>query len=158
MSSLQEARLARAEKQIDAHLDAFIESKTAKLAMPVQPTAKIKLRDILKRYARDPSPFKACVAGEMARFGPGRTEAICASLKNVIKNSKMPAPSAKMSESKAVLDGEVLLALDAISEIDLQEIFLEARALDEHGTVEGVALLGPVTGASELAVWGDRIV
>jgi len=58
-----------------------------------------------------------------------------------------------MSDESAVIDSDVLLALDAISEVDLQEIFLEARALEEHGTTEAAPLVES-TGKAELERWG----
>jgi hypothetical protein len=79
---------------------------------------------------------------------------VCASLKDTIKGTtRWRNGGSNTSESDMVIDADVLLALDAISEIDLQEIFLEARALEEHGTVEASSLLG-VTGKSELERWG----
>jgi hypothetical protein len=89
----------------------------------------------------------------MKRFGPGRTEAVCAALKDTIKGSKSFGGKANMEDADLVVDADVLLALDAISEIDLQEIFLEARAYEEHGTVEASTLLD-VSGKAELERWG----
>jgi hypothetical protein len=100
-----------------------------------------------------------CVKDNMSRFGPGRTEAICATLKDTIKGNKnwrKGGGSAMTSEDDAVIDGDVLLALDAISELDLQEIFLEIRAMEEHQTVEAVPLLG-LSGKAELERWGQGV-
>jgi hypothetical protein len=95
-----------------------------------------------------------CVKDNLGRFGPGRTEAVCATLKDVIKGNKnWRKGGANTSESDAVIDADVLLALDAISAVDLQEIFLEARALEEHGTTEAASLL-QTTGRAELERWG----
>jgi hypothetical protein len=75
-------------------------------------------------------------------------------LKDQIKGNKnWRKGGSHTSESDEVIDADVLLALDAISELDLQEIFLEARALEEHGTVEATALL-EANGQSELQRWG----
>lgn len=141
----------------DRALDKLIADRmaSAKLAAPIPPTARVKLKSILKKYARDPHPFTACVRDNMSKYGPGRTEAVCATLKGVIKgvDASKTAP-ANASEGDAVIDADVLLALDAISEIDLQEIFLEAVALEQYGTVEAVALLN-VDGRAELQRWGD---
>lgn len=154
--TLEQARARREDEALAKDIDAFLDQRIAnlKLAAPISPQAKVKLRDILKKYAKDPHPFRACVKDNSKRFGPGRTEAVCATLKDVIKGNKnWRKGGAKMDEGALVIDSETLLALDAISEIDLQEIFLEARALEEHGSVEGVALLN-ATGSSELARWG----
>jgi hypothetical protein len=144
------------EERYDREIDQMISARLARvhLAAPISPTARVKLRSILKKYAKSAHPFTECVRDNMKRFGPGRTEAVCATLKDVIKGNKdWRKGGAHTSEADAVIDADVLLALDAISEIDLQEIFLEARALEEHGTVEAVALLG-VEGTTELQRWG----
>lgn len=53
----------------------------------VGPEARHKLSGILKHYAKDPHPFRACVKDNMKRFGPGRTEAVCATLKDIIRGT-----------------------------------------------------------------------
>lgn len=154
-TALEEARAQRIDAQLDAHLNELLGK--ADLAAPISAHAKIKLRDILKKYAKEKHPFRACVKDNMKRFGPGRVEAVCATLKDTIKGRKdWRHGSAKMSDDLSI-DGEVLLALDAISEIDLQQIFLEARALEEHGSVESVALLEDTDGKTELETWGARV-
>lgn len=152
--TLEQAREERFDREIDAMIDERL--KQVKLAAPITPGAKVKLRNILKKYAKDPHPFRACVRDNMKRFGPGRTEALCATLKDTIKGRKDWRKGASTSESDAVIDADVLLALDAISEVDLQEVFLEIRALEEHQTVEAVPLL-EVSGKSELERWGGSV-
>jgi hypothetical protein len=150
--SLEQAREERADRELDRYIAEKL--KSAKLAAPISPHARVKLRAIMKKYARSAHPFTECVRDNMKRFGPGRTEAVCATLKDQIKGNKnWRDGGAHTSESDAVIDADVLLALDAISAIDLQEIFLEARALEEHGTVEAVALLN-IEGRAELQRWG----
>lgn len=156
--NLEQAREARLDREIDAMIDERL--KGVRLAAPVGSHAKIKLRNILKYYAKQPHPFRACVKDNLKRFGPGRTEAVCATLKDTIrgnkdwrgKNNPNDKGTAGLGEPPPI-DSEVLLALDAMSEINLQEIFLEARALDEYQTTEGVSLLN-VNGRSELERWG----
>lgn len=146
-------------EQADREIDKLIADKiaSANLAAPISPAARVKLKSILKKYARSPHPFTECVRDNMKRFGPGRTEAVCATLKATIKGAgRKVAAGEETGLDDAVIDADVLLALDAISEIDLQEIFLEARALEEHGTVEAVALLN-VAGTSELQRWGAGV-
>jgi hypothetical protein len=159
LSNLELARAERAETRLDAELDALLAAALDGVSLKaVSSPARVKLRNILKKYAKDKHPFKACVKDNMKRFGPGRTEAVCATLKDTIKGStkwRKGGGHRVMAEEDLRIDGEVLLALDHISEVNLQEIFLEARALDEHQTVEAVALLG-TNGAAELLVWGDR--
>jgi len=152
LKTLEQMRQEREDREIDK----MISDKLAKanLAAPISPQARVKLRGILKKYAKDPHPFRACVRDNTKRFGPGRAEAVCATLKDTIKGRKDWRKGAHMAEDDLVIDSDVLLALDALSEIDLQEIFLEARALEEHGTTEASSLLG-VTGKAELEAWGN---
>jgi hypothetical protein len=152
LKTLEQAREERFDREIDAMIAERI--KEAKLAAPISPAAKVKLRQILKKYAKEAHPFRACVKDNMKRFGPGRTEALCATLKDTIKGRKDWRGKAMTSEVDAVIDGDVILALDAISDIDLQEIFLEVRAFDEHRTIEAVPLL-EVSGRSELERWAN---
>jgi hypothetical protein len=153
--TLEQAR----EERFDREIDQMISDRLAKanLAAPISPQARFKLRGILKKYAKSPHPFRACVKDNMKRFGPGRTEALCATLKDAIKGKGWrKGGHAMTSEDEVIIDSDVILALDAISEIDLQEIFLEIRALEEHGTVEAVALLES-SGKAELEHWAGRV-
>ena len=148
---------AASEALVDKKINAWIDEQLVGLAAPISPKAKAKLSGILKKYAKEPHPFRACVKDNMKRFGPGRTEAVCATLKDTIKGRKdwRNGGDVKASEDDLKIDSDILLALDHMSEIDLQEIFLEARALEEHKTIEAVALL-TVSGTGELTTWGNR--
>jgi hypothetical protein len=155
VKTLDQAREDRFDREIDEMISKKLSE--AKLAAPISPTAKVKLRGILKKYAKSPHPFRACVADNMKRFGPGRAEAVCATLKDTIKGRKDWRKGANTSEEDSlVIDGDVLLALDAISEIDLQELFLEIRAMEEHQTIEAVPLL-ETSGKAELERWGQGV-
>jgi hypothetical protein len=155
MSVLDAARQQRLDRALDLAIDEHIDACLAKvqLAAPISPQARIKLRGILRKYAKDPHPFRACVRDNMKRFGPGRTEAICATLKDTIKGNKnwRKGGGSKLSESdeQATIDGDVLLALDAISECDLQQIMLEVAAMERYGTPDAVGML-ETDGKSEL--------
>lgn len=155
MKTLAQAREERDDRLIDEMIAARI--KRANLAAPISPHARVKLRGILKKYAKSAHPFRECVRDNMKRFGPGRTEAVCATLKDTIKGRSAGKGAGKgahaAEDDGLVIDADVLLALDAISEIDLQEIFLEIRAIEEHGTAEAVPLL-EVKGVDELRRWG----
>lgn len=158
-SEVSAAAQARIERAIDDKIDAFLESslKTVGLADKVSTKAKTKLRGVLKKYAKETNPFKACVVDQTKQFGPGRAEAVCASIKDTIKTSK-GFPSSKGAKVNASddssIDGEMLVALNALSEVDLQGVFMDARAMDEFGTVEGVGML-EVAAADELRRWGS---
>jgi hypothetical protein len=97
VKTLEQAREERLDREIDGMIADKLKNAT-NLAAPISPAARVKLRGILKKYAKSPHPFRACVKDNM-------------------------------------------------------EIFLDARALEEHGTTEAVALL-EVKGASELQRWG----
>ncbi len=56
-------------------------------AKTVTPAARKKLKGLLKYYAKKPHPFRACVRDNMKRFGPGKTEAYCAVLKDLIRGT-----------------------------------------------------------------------
>jgi hypothetical protein len=89
-TSLLEAQRARQARVADAQFDKLFDSKIAFLfseADTVGPDARHKLRGILRHYAKEPHPFRACVKDNMKRFGPGRTEAVCATLKDIIRGT-----------------------------------------------------------------------
>jgi hypothetical protein len=154
--NLEQAREQRFDREIDQMISDRLAA--AHLAAPVSPTAKVKLRNILKKYAKSAHPFRECVKDNMKRFGPGRTEAVCATLKDTIKGRKdwRKGGTVMAGEENLEIDGDVLLALDAISEVDLQEIFLEIRAMEEYQTIEGVPLLD-TSGKAELERWGQGV-
>lgn len=157
-ATVSEAAAKRIERVVDAQIAAFIDDCLAKadLAAPISTHAKVKLGGILKKYAKEKHPFRACVRDNSARFGPARVEAVCATIKDTIKGKKNWRHGSKVMASEDItIDGEVLLALDAISEFDLQGFFMDACALDEYGTTESVALL-EISAPDELRRWGDR--
>lgn len=53
----------------------------------VGPEARSQLRSLLKHYAKQAHPFRACVRDNIERFGPGRTEKVCATLKDLIRGT-----------------------------------------------------------------------
>lgn len=80
--SAQEARDdALLGEEIDSRLDVLLSHSD------VSPEARGHLRGILKHYAKNPHPFRACVRDNMKRFGPGRTEKVCATLKDMIRGT-----------------------------------------------------------------------
>lgn len=84
--SLIEARTIREEQALDRRIDEIFELYFSE-ADTVGPHAREKLRAILKHYAKDPHPFRACVKDNMKRFGPGHTEKVCAVLKDMIRGT-----------------------------------------------------------------------
>ncbi len=49
--------------------------------------ARDALAGVLRVYAQDPHPYRTCVAQNIARFGPGKTERVCGTIKDMIKST-----------------------------------------------------------------------
>lgn len=122
-------KVTLSEESIDKAADQIIELS----AKTVGPDARFKLRNLLKFYASKPKPFTACVHDNMKRFGPGRTEAVCATLKDIIRGTtnwrKGGGHHAALSsdvESFEVDDevAEILLSIpdDKLSEIEAEVV------------------------------------
>jgi hypothetical protein len=98
-------------------------------AKTVGPAARQKLSGLLKYYAKKKHPFRACVKDNMKRFGPGRTEAVCATLKDLMmgttkwRNNKRFAGSDNFSDNYVITD-EVADLLLSISNEDLEDIIM----------------------------------
>lgn len=113
---------------IDNQLDVVLSAKT------VSPQARYKLRNLMAYYAKKPHPFRACVRDNMKRFGPGRTEAVCATLKDMIRGTtkwrgkKGLAGSDNYSDNYLIND-EVADLLLSISDEDIEKIVFNASEL-----------------------------
>lgn len=83
--TVEQARQIRYENKLDAEINQIVMQFSE--ADTVSPQAREKLRGILKHYAKSPHPFRACVRDNMKRFGPGRTEKVCAVLKDIIRGT-----------------------------------------------------------------------
>jgi hypothetical protein len=97
-SELLAAQAAREDRLLDQVIDRNLEMvfSLATSAVPhpgvsqastVGPKARHQLRFLLRYYAKKEHPFTACVHDNMKRFGPGRTEGMCATLKDVIRGT-----------------------------------------------------------------------
>lgn len=78
------------QERNDALLDDVLEQACDIIfseADTVGPDARHHLKGLLRYYAKKPHPFRACVKDNMKRFGPGRTEAVCATLKDIIRGT-----------------------------------------------------------------------
>jgi len=87
---MSDAQLLQAqEERIDALLLADIDNRLDVLfsAADVSPEARAQLRALLKHYAKQARPFRSCVRDNMKHFGPGSTERICATLKDMIRGT-----------------------------------------------------------------------
>jgi hypothetical protein len=68
VKTLEQAR----EERINREIDQMISDRIAKanLAAPIAPGARVKLRNILKKYAKSAHPFRECVKDNMKRLAP----------------------------------------------------------------------------------------
>jgi hypothetical protein len=105
-------------------------------AETVGPDARHKLRGLLRYYAKKDHPFTACVSDNMKRFGPNRTERVCATLKDIIRGTTHwrghpeldhGAPGAVVASNAPAIDEEVAQLLLSLSESDLEILFSDAQ-------------------------------
>ena len=112
--------------EIDRRLEILFSAKT------VGPDARAHLRGILKHYAKEPHPFRACVKDNMKRFGPGRTEAVCATLKDIIKGTtRWRGHEDGIMASAPEIDADTAMVILSLTddEIDAMEmIVMEVRS------------------------------
>lgn len=121
---LSAAREARQEKilleQIDERLDILLSHSD------VGPHARSNLKHLLAHYAKMPKPFSACVRDNMKRFGPGRTEKVCATLKDMIRGTHNWRKGEGVHASDAPeLDEETEQLLLSIPDDKLERLVLE---------------------------------
>lgn len=110
----------REELLLEQRLDAVLTKLSHE---DVSPHAVLKLRGILKHYAESPHPFTACVRDNRKRFGPDRTERVCATVKDLIRGTHNWRGKGKMmSEDAPIIDEEVIQLVDLLSNEDLEAV------------------------------------
>lgn len=111
-------------EEIDRRLDVLLSAKT------VGPEARAQLRELLKHYAKEAQPFRSCVRDNMKRFGPGRTERVCATLKDIIRGTTRWRSQDGVAASDAPeIPEDVVQLLLSIPDGELDKLVLEvARA------------------------------
>lgn len=67
--------------EINQRLDVLLSSAD------VSDSARRELSAILKHYATTPNPYRTCVADNLEKFGPGKTEKVCATIKDMIRGT-----------------------------------------------------------------------
>lgn len=88
LASVAAASQARIDRQLAAEIDGRVTLLLSNYqAVTADPKKMAYLRPLLAHYAKDPHPFAACVKDNMKRFGPGRTEGICAVIKDTIRQT-----------------------------------------------------------------------
>lgn len=116
---------------IDDQLDVLLAARN------VGPQARAKLRNLIAYYAKKKHPFRACVRDNMKRFGPGRTEQICATLKDIMVGNtrwrnggrKGVAGSDNYSDNYVIND-EVADLLLSISDEELENLVFNASNIN----------------------------
>ena len=135
---LQLAQQEREDRLFDEWLDEHLPVLFSE-ADTVGPDARHKLRGILRHYAKDPHPFRACMRDNMKRFGPGRTERVCATLKDIIRGTTHwrghPAadhgsPGAIGASDAPAIDDEVSMLLLSISDERLDAFMAAAEVVN----------------------------
>jgi hypothetical protein len=105
-------------------------------ASTVGPHARHQLRFLLRYYAKQSHPFTQCTHDNMKRFGPNRTERVCAVLKDIIRGTthwrQHPeldhgAPGAVLASDAPTMDDEVADLLLSLSESELEVLFSDAQ-------------------------------
>lgn len=146
------AQREREERLLDAAIDKRLEILFSQAEHPgvseastVGPDARHKLRGLLRFYAKKEHPFTACVHDNMKRFGPNRTERVCATLKDVIRGTTHwrghpeldhGAPGAIAASDDETLPNEIVDALEtpevadfllSLGGSDIEILFSDAR-------------------------------
>lgn len=106
-------------EEIDRRLDVLLSHQD------VSPEARGHLRKLLKHYAQEPHPFRSCVRDNMKRFGPGRTEKVCATVKDMIRGTHTWR-SVEASDLPEI-DTEIESILLSIPDDALDKIVMEVR-------------------------------
>lgn len=87
-SSTAEASDARLDRMLMADIDSRLDLLLANYQrVTANPRSMGYLRFLMKHYAKSPTPFRDCVKDNLKRFGPGKTEGVCAVLKDAIRQT-----------------------------------------------------------------------
>jgi hypothetical protein len=94
----------------------------------VSPAARAQLRKLLAFYAKKPHPFRACVRDNMKRFGPGRTERVCATVKDMIRGThKWRSTERKAVAASPQVTEEIEQILLSVPDEALDQIVMEVQ-------------------------------
>lgn len=147
-ASLAAAQARRRQGIEDAAIDVAIGKRITLLfakaehpgvsqANTVGPHARHQLRGLLKYYAKKDHPFTACRNDNMKRFGPNRTEKVCATLKDIIRGTTHwrghpeldhgDPGAVTASDSPPEIGEELAVFLENVSESDLEILFADVQ-------------------------------
>lgn len=107
---------------IDSRLDILLSHAD------VSPTERNHLRRLLQHYAKSPHPFRACVRDNMKRFGPGRTEKVCATVKDMIRGTHRWRGQGVEASDAPEVTPEVERLLLSIPDDQLDRLMMEVTA------------------------------
>lgn len=146
-ASLAAAQAARHSRMVEAEIDKAIDQRLTLIfsktehpgvsqANTVGPHARHQLRGLLRYYAKKDHPFTACTQDNMKRFGPNRTEKVCATLKDIIRGTTHwrghpeldhGAPGAVAASDAPEIGEELAVFLENTSESDLEILFADLQ-------------------------------
>src|SRR3990167_4705731 len=75
------------DQDIEDYLNIALANGFSKGTANVSAKDMVKLRGLLKHYAKKKHPFTSCVHDNTKRFGPERVKKVCAVLKDLIRGS-----------------------------------------------------------------------
>lgn len=136
-TELQKARERRVDQKLDAAIDETI-SLLFSEADTVGPQQRHQLRGLLRYYAKQAHPFRACVKDNTKRFGPGAVDKVCATLKDIIRGTThwrghpeldhgAPGAVTASHEDPPILDEGLAEILLSVSEDKLAILFSRAE-------------------------------
>lgn len=135
MNTLESAQAKRETLILESVIEKDLDNLLALSAKTVGPEARNKLKALLAFYAKKPHPFTSCVRDNMKRFGPGRTEAVCATIKDLIEGNtkwrKGPRTANLSDELAPTIDNETLELLESMPADELQKVLLKMGELNE---------------------------
>lgn len=137
ITELQNARARREDRKLDEAIDSTIGFLFSE-ADTVGPHQRHQLRGLLRYYAKQAHPFRACVKDNTKRFGPGRVEKVCATLKDIIRGTThwrghpeldhgAPGAVAASDEAPPEIDEDLATILLSVSEEKLGVLFSRAE-------------------------------
>ena len=130
------------DEEIDRRMELLFQASPSRLekgglseASTVGPDARHKLRFLLRYYAKKDHPFTSCVQDNMKRFGPNRTERVCATVKDIIRGTTHwrghpeldhGAPGAVTASDAPEIDAELAEILLSLSPSQLEILFFDS--------------------------------
>src|SRR3990170_1421040 len=75
------------DQEIEEYLNIALSNGFSKGTANVSARDMVKLRGLLKHYAKKKHPFTSCVRDNTKRFGPERAKKVCAVLKDLIRGT-----------------------------------------------------------------------